>query len=512
MTLREFRLPDPGEGLVEAEIVTWRVAVGDTVAVNDIVVEIETSKSLVELPSPYAGTVKALLANEGEMAEVGSPIIAIEDQGSGPVAPSTPPDDLVPSLPGDPDDPEASDDESVDAGKIGGAAPGGRVAMLVGYGPRTTEAKRRPRKGQSDPAGGPAHDQLAHTFSTEEPVSRRTGDRTALTPHQSEPVGDPLPSPGEATAAPLPPQNAPLAKPPVRKLAKDLGVDLDAVRGSGHGGVITRDDVERAADVEAHTDQPSADDQPPRPEQGRRAAEGPETRTPIKGVRKMTASAMVASAFTAPHVTEWLTCDVTASMELLERLRARREFAEVRISPLLLVAKAVLIALRNSPELNSSWDEAAQEIVTKHLVNLGIAAATPRGLLVPNIKDASSRSLLNLAVAINHLVAVAREGKTQPADTANGTFTITNVGVFGIDAGTPILNPGEAGILCLGAIERRPWVVGAGAEERIEPRWLTTVALSFDHRLVDGEQGSRFLAELAGILRDPGLALLTSSG
>ena len=293
-----------------------------------------------------------------------------------------------------------------------------------------------------------------------------------------------------------------LAKPPVRKLAKDRGVDLHALVGSGPGGVVTR------ADVEAAAAQPGADAEAPAPSEQRRDPTGGDTRIPVRGVRKATAEAMVASAFTAPHVTEWVTCDVTATMTMLERLRSRREFAGVRLSPLLLVAKAVCLALGQSPDLNAHFDADAQEIVLKGTVNLGIAAATPRGLLVPNIKDAQTLSLLELATAINELVSVAKEGRSQPADTAGGTFTLTNVGVFGVDAGTPILNPGEAGILCLGTVARRPWVVGSGAEERIEPRWVTTLALSFDHRVVDGEQGSRFLAHVAAVLSDPGLALL----
>jgi 2-oxoisovalerate dehydrogenase E2 component (dihydrolipoyl transacylase) len=497
--MKQFRLPDPGEGLVEAEIVTWRVAVGDQVKVNDIVVEIETSKSLVELPTPYAGTVSALLAEEGQMVEVGSPIISIDDGTPSTTGPA--------DAQGRAEVAEAADPgEEIEAGKIGGAAPGGRVAVLVGYGPRTTDAKRRPRKSTApEPVPERAHAQVADTFSTQVPVSRRADSRSPLPGHQSEPVGGPLPGPGTAPAEPRLEGGAVLAKPPVRKLAKDLGIDLGSVRGTGPGGVITRDDVQASA-TGAATSTGSA-------EAKSRAAtdstgDAAETRIPIKGVRKLTAEAMVASAFTAPHVTEWLTCDVTAAMELLERLRSRREFSGVRVSPLLLVAKAVCLALSRTPELNSSWDAAANEIVIKHRVNLGIAAATPRGLMVPNVKGAQDLGLLDLAVAINDLVSVAKDGRTQPADTAQGTFTITNVGVFGVDAGTPILNPPEAGILCIGAIDRRPWVVGVGAEERIEPRWVTTLALSFDHRLVDGEQGSRFLADVASILRDPGLALL----
>jgi pyruvate dehydrogenase E2 component (dihydrolipoamide acetyltransferase) len=242
----------------------------------------------------------------------------------------------------------------------------------------------------------------------------------------------------------------------------------------------------------------------PEPAEGRRE----DTRIPIKGVRKATAQAMVASAFTAPHVSEWVTCDVSATMDLLERLKARRDFADLRVSALVVIAKAVCLALQQTPELNSAWDEAAQEIVLRSWVNLGIAAATPRGLVVPNVKGADSMSLVDLARAINDAVATAREGKTQPAQMSGGSFTITNIGVFGVDGGTPILNPGEAGILCVGQIARRPWVVGTGVEERIEPRWVTTLALSFDHRLADGAQGSTFLANVAAILGDPGLALL----
>lgn len=491
MTIKEFRLPDPGEGLVEADIVTWHVKVGDEVKINDILVEVETSKSLVELPSPYAGRVSALLVAEGDTVEVGTPIIAIDDRSGD--QPDAPADDLVPPVP------EAVPDAAVGSEQVtgdAGQAPGGRVAVLVGYGPRTTEAKRRPRKGAAGPVTNPVQAQPA--FATDAPVSRRADDRTPLPGHQAEAIGEPLPGPGHAASPGGRLAEAPLAKPPVRKLAKDLGVDLAALTGSGEGGVITRADVERAA---AAGPEPVDQVRPALPAAG-------DVRIPIKGVRKATAQAMVASAFTAPHVSEWVTCDVSATMELVERLKAHPLFREIKITPLLIIAKAVCLALRRTPELNSSWDEPAQEIVLKHAVNLGIAAATPRGLMVPNIKNAQDLPLPDLAVAINQAVATARAGKTAPGEMAGGTFTITNVGVLGVDAGTPILNPGESGILCVGQIARRPWVVGAGAEERIVPRWVTTLALSFDHRLADGEQGSRFLADVAGLLADPGLALL----
>jgi 2-oxoisovalerate dehydrogenase E2 component (dihydrolipoyl transacylase) len=464
MALQTFRLPDPGEGLVEADIVTWRVGVGDEIKINDILVEVETSKSLVELPSPYAGTVTELLVNEGDTVNVGTPIISIDDGVDG----------AQPS--------EAS-----------GGEEDVKTPNLVGYGPSTGTAKRRPRRAGGD---GPveAHDRVADTFSVHAPVSRRADDREPLHAERDAPTGAPLPGPGEAAPAPTPSGGAILAKPPVRKLAKDLSVDLATLVGSGPGGVITR-----AEPVEAEM-------LPDEPVEVRQVRE--DVRIPIKGVRKSTADAMVRSAFTAPHVSIWMDCDVSATMEFVERLKSRREFADLRVSPLLIIVKAVCLALGRTPELNSFWDEAAQEIVLKSSVNLGIAAATPRGLLVPNIKGAESLSLAELAAAINGIVATAREGRTQPADMAGGTFTITNIGVFGVDAGAPILNPGESGIVCVGQITRRPWVVGRGAEERIEPRWVMTLSASFDHRLADGAQGSTFLADVAAILNDPALALL----
>lgn len=451
MGIQQFRLPDVGEGLVEAEIVSWKVKVGDTVKLNDTVVEIETAKSLVELPVPFAGVVAELLVPEGETVDVGTPIISVETAD----APGTPKEDLVPSIP---------EDEAIEPGKIGGTAPGGRTAVLVGYGPKTTEAKRRPRKG-----GAPAEVEEVVAAPEPEPVVVAQSNQTSGSVHV-------------------------LAKPPVRKLAKDLGIDLAAVTATGPGGVITRGDVEN------HTSAPAPVAAVAAPVV---SAQG-DTRIPIKGVVKVMAQAMVSSAFTAPHVTEWITVDVSATMELVERLKKDKAFKELRVSPLLIVAKAVTLAARRTPIINATWDEANQEIVIKSAVNLGIAAATPRGLIVPNIKSAESLTLPELCGALNDLVAVAREGKTQPADQAGGSFTITNVGVFGVDAGTPIINPGESAILAFGAVRKQPWVV----DDEIVPRWITTLALSFDHRLIDGEKGSTFLADVAAILEDPARALM----
>jgi pyruvate dehydrogenase E2 component (dihydrolipoamide acetyltransferase) len=484
--VRYFNLPDVGEGLTEAEIVTWKVKAGDTVKVNDVIVEIETAKSLVELPCPFAGTIVELLAAEGDTVNVGTPIIGVEtgEPSVEQPAPEVPAvgsagEDLIPT---------PKSDEPVEPGLIGGPAPGGRTSVLVGYGPRTTEAKRRPRKGGATPLGA-------------SPAAAQVGVQHSFTPHATPPpevaIEDaPSATPtSESVVARSERSNvAVLAKPPVRKLAKDLGVDLAEVTPTGDGGTITRADVEQLGSSGAA----------PAATQPDWATGERETRVPIKGVRKVTAQAMVASAFTAPHVTEWVTLDATRTMKMVERLRGRREFRDVKVSPLLVVARAVCLAARRTPEVNSVWDGPAQEIVVKHYINLGIAAATPRGLLVPNIKDADSLDAVGLARAINELAATAREGKTPPVDQAGGTFTITNVGVFGVDSGTPIINPGESAILAMGAIKRQPWVVG----NRVKPRWVTTLALSFDHRVIDGEQGSRFLADVAAIVEDPGAALL----
>ncbi|KAB1112659.1 dihydrolipoamide acetyltransferase family protein [Micromonospora aurantiaca] len=424
MSVQQFRLPDVGEGLTEAEIVTWRVAPGDPVGLNDVIVDIETAKAVVELPSPYAGVVDRLLAEEGQTVEVGAPIIAIRTGGD-PVA-----TDAAPAVA-----PPPADEPAVE-----------RTAVLVGYGVSAQARTRRPRR--ATPSVRPA-----------EP---------ARPAHTSRP--------------PV------LTKPPLRKLAKDLGVELADVRGSGPDGRITRQDLLD------HTTGPA-----PVADQRR------DERLPVRGVRKATAAAMVASAFTAPHVTEFLTVDMTGTVEFVDRLKQDPAFQGVKVSPLLVASLAVLDAVRRYPDVNARWDEENQEIVRFADVNLGIAAATPRGLLVPNVKAAQNLPVRDLAVALNELASTAREGRTRPADLSGGTITITNIGVFGVDAGTPILNPGEAAILCLGALRRMPWVV----DEQVVPRWTVQLSLSFDHRLVDGELGSRVLAHVGRFLEDPlwGLAL-----
>ncbi|QSR28242.1 branched-chain alpha-keto acid dehydrogenase subunit E2 [Nocardioides aromaticivorans] len=444
-TAGEYKLPDVGEGLTEAEIVAWRVKEGDVVAVNDVIVEIETAKSVVELPSPFAGTVLALLAAEGETVQVGTPIIRIGEEGA--AAPA----------PGPARGPEVIDTNVPPAGQ----------ATLVGYGPKQRTLRRRARKGDAVPAAPVVETPVVAAPVVAAPVVEEVAQR-------------PSRDPGAVRA---------LAKPLVRRLARDLGVDLTAVPATGPGGTVSKDDVLAAAGRSATS--PAA-------------AGARETREPVKGVRKQMAAAMVSSAFSAPHATTWVTIDATATVELVDRLRERREFAEVKVSPLLVAARACLLALRRTPLVNSTWDEAAQEVVVKRYVNLGIAAATPRGLVVPNVKDADALSLVELARALEDLTSTAREGRTQPADLAGGSFTISNIGVFGVDGGTPIINPGESAILCLGAIKPQPWVVG----DQVVPRQVMTLSLSFDHRHVDGATGTQFLADVAGIISDPGTALL----
>lgn len=532
---KEFRLPDVGEGLTEADIVSWRVKPGDTVTINQIIVEIETAKAIVELPSPFAGTVSALLVEEGQTVDVGVPIIAVDVPGAEGAEPG--------------------------AGQPAGAAQGGEEAagpaperkdappeaparqpVLVGYGVKPGSTSRRPRKRpptrpgsypatpSAPPAGGPPQppgagpafpaglklppgvpapsQPPAKEASPGKPPGRqaRPPETYSAPPAPSRALagegamGDGLPhdqggrSPGIGRA---------LAKPPVRRLARDLGVDLAGLAGTGPEGSVTRDDVERAAS-EARTrsaGQEASSDAWQQPGAGlspRQAADA-EERVPVRGVRKHTAAAMVASAFTAPHVTEFLQVDVTETMAAVRRTRELPEFAGVKVSPLLFVAKALLVAARRHPVINSSWDEAAQEIVVKRPVNLGIAVAAERGLLVPNVKGADALPLAGLARAIDGLAATARAGKTTPADLAGGTITITNVGVFGVDAGTPILMPGEAAILAFGQVRDMPWVVSG----ELAVRKVTTLSLSFDHRIVDGELGSAVLRDVGSMLEDP---------
>jgi 2-oxoisovalerate dehydrogenase E2 component (dihydrolipoyl transacylase) len=461
--LKEFKLPDVGEGLTEADIVRWHVKPGDQVIVNQIIVEIETAKAVVELPSPYEGVVASLLVPEGQTADVGTPIISVNvgaDAAAAPVQAPIPAEAVIPAEArtqraiSETEDlvPTPPIDVAVEPGMHGSPAPKAeRQAVLVGYGVKLGTTSRRARKTTPAPANG----------------SGGSGNGVAR----------------QATA---------LAKPPVRKMARDLGVDLGALAGTGPNGSITRDDVQQAAAEHAVGPVPIRTDRAV-------TAVAREERIAIRGVRKHTAAAMAASAFTAPHVTEFLQIDITETMSATARLRTLPEFADVKVSPLLLVARALIVAAARHPMVNASWDEAAQEIVVKHYVNLGIAATTDRGLVVPNVKDAHAMTLPELAGALAQLAETARAGKSTPADMSHGTITITNVGIFGVDTGTPILSPGEAAILAFGQVKDAPWVVSG----QLAVRKVCTLALSFDHRLVDGDLGSAVLRDVGAMLTDP---------
>lgn len=541
-TYERFNLPDAGEGLTEAEIVTWHVGVGDTVAVNQAIVEIETAKSLVELPSPYAGVVTEILQPVGTMVEVGVPIIVIDtDPGGVATEPATP---VEPRAAGTEGTEGTAGTVTTETTETADSSEGG--AVLVGYGIAAGSTTRRARRAQEAAPGAAASG--TSTAAPSSTASSSTASTPAAAPSRATPAAPALsapagrsplqvaaetePAPAKSSAPPLAPvptvgapsgaakapvvqsvtQVAPRpgtlavrAKPPVRKLARDMGVDLSSVHATGPGGIVTREDVlAYSAQAQPRTLATYIDDDTPWLASGQVSSDGRQTRVPVKSVRKRTAEAMVSSAFTAPHVTVFQTVDVTKTMRLVARLREDREFADVRVTPLLITAKALLVAVNRHPEVNASWDDATQEIVYKHYINLGIAASTPRGLVVPNIKDAHRLGLKGLAQGIAALTATARAGKTSPSDMSDGTITITNVGVFGIDTGTPILNPGEAAILAFGAIREQPWV----HKGKIKKRWVTQLALSVDHRLVDGALGARLLADVAAVLHDPAQGLV----
>ncbi|WP_412872537.1 dihydrolipoamide acetyltransferase family protein [Curtobacterium flaccumfaciens] len=528
MAAAEFPLPDVGEGLTEAEIVQWRVAIGDEIAVDQVLVEIETAKSLVELPSPFAGTVTGLLVSEGDTVEVGKPIIRVDSDasvasgaaltppaeqpveqpgGAAPVAETAPVSPVVATTPPAPAAPSAPVAQTppaparaaapapvapapaaapvqpvaVDASVQGTDESSG--AVLVGYGSATSSPSRR-KPGARRAAA------LAAEASRASSVDTAAAAEASVDPGE-ESTAEAISALGSGSGRKQSAATNVLAKPPIRKLAKDLGVELTEIVATGLAGEVTRDDVIR------HAKQASVFRNIETPEWGEVRSET----IPVKGVRKAIATAMTTSAFTAPHVSLFVDVDATHTMEFVKRLKASPTFAGVKVSPLLIVAKAVIWAVRRNRSVNSTWTD--REIIVHHFVNLGIAAATPRGLIVPNIKDAQDMSLLELAQALEELTLTARDGKTTPKQMANGTVSITNIGVFGMDTGTPILNPGEVAIVAMGTIKPKPWVV----DGEVRSRMVTTIGASFDHRVVDGDVASRFVHDVASVLEEPALLL-----
>jgi len=451
-----FHLPDVGEGLVEAEIVEWKVSVGDTVTLNQPIVDIETAKATVELPSPYAGVVTTLHGAPGDVIEVDQPLVTFEVAGGASATPAA----------GAPAPAEASE-----AGANGEKK---RESVLIGYGVADEDAlptRRHRRQGTSAPAAPAA------------PATRAVAATPAL---------------------------APRSTPPVRLYAKQHGVDLATLTGTGRDGLITRDDVERAVSG-APLARPGAPIAAPTSTTrfaGRDLEPwdtGPaEERIAVRGVLRAMADSMVASAFSAPHAAVWVRVDVTRMMDLLASLKAHPKLAGLRLSPMTITALALCDAARHFPGLNSSFDTPAQEVIVRRTVNLGIAADTPKGLTVPNIKGADQLDLVGMAAAINELVDKARTNATTPAEMIGTTLTVTNVGPFKVDAAVPILPLGTGAILAMGQVAPAPWVVDGA----VVVRQVMELALSFDHRMIDGAMAARVLGHVARFVEDPAPAMI----
>jgi pyruvate dehydrogenase E2 component (dihydrolipoamide acetyltransferase) len=392
--------------------------------------------------------------------------------------------------------------DTSDAGEAAGRPAGG---PLVGSGPKADAVKRRRRISAPAAPAGPGA--AAPAVEAVEPVEAHdiwispaaVGNPAA----EASGPGDSVERPtlGGAISGLV---GKVLAKPPVRKIARDLGINLADVVPTGARGEVTREDlVSYQAQRDAEVDKADSF----WGKSGRPQDERIE-RIPVKGVRKATAKAMVESAFAAPHVSIFVDVDASRTMEFVKRLKASRDFEGIKVSPLLILAKAVIWAAARNPSVNATWVDNpdgsdSAEIHVKHYMNLGIAAATPRGLMVPNIKNAQDLSLKQLALALNELATTARAGKTQPAQMRGGTLTVTNIGALGIDTGTPIINPGEVAIVAFGTIKQKPWVL----DGEVIPRWITTLGGSFDHRVVDGDLSARFMADVAAILEEPALLL-----
>lgn len=455
-----FVLPDVGEGLVEAEIVTWKVAVGDVVELNQPLVDIETAKAVVELPSPFAGTVVTLHANVGDVVEVDKPLVTFEVAGDAPTS------TLVGEAP-----------------SIASAPEAGHQAVLVGYG-----------------------------VSNEEAVITRTHRRQV--PGAPAPIAEvrettPVASGVAATSSPR-------STPPVRLYAKQHGVDLSVVPATGRDGVITREDVDRAlgaAPVSGPSGVTPKRAAPTGPNVTSRFvgrdleawSTGPlEERIPVKGVLRSMSDAMTQSALNIPRAAVWNRVDATRTVELLESLKRQPGLSGVRLSPLTIIALAVCDVARHYPGVNSNFDVAAGEVVIRRSVNLGIAADTPRGLVVPNIKGADRMDLVEMAQSLTALVEKARSGTTTPNEMLGTSISITNVGPFGVDAALPVIPPGTGAILGVGQIARRPWVVG----EDVVPRHVVELTLAFDHRHIDGALASQVIAHIGRFLEDPAAAII----
>ncbi|MGC4892577.1 dihydrolipoamide acetyltransferase family protein [Micromonospora sp. DT31] len=453
--IRDFLLPDLGEGLSEAEIVEWRVAVGDVVTVDQSVVEVETAKAVVDVPCPYAGRVVALHGAAGEVRPVGQPLITI-----------APLDDAT--------DPHATYREEERAGS-------GNV--LIGYGTGHGGSGRRRRRPRLVPAAEPG-------VPAPPAPAGSSGGRAAAGPPA---VADPTPGPaaGGPAVAPL------VISPIVRRLARERGVDLGSLRGTGPGGVIRRVDVEAAAGTPAAR-LAAVPDAPPA-HVGLAPAPDGDVVIPLTGIRKVIADRLSRSRREIPEVTIWVDVDATGLLATRAAINAAAPDAPVSI--LALLARICLSGLRRYPQLNARVDTEGQRIVQSAGVHLGIAAQTDRGLLVPVVRDAQRLTTRELAAALAETTAAARGGTLPPARLTGGTFTLNNYGVFGVDGSTPIINHPEAALLGVGRIVDKPWVV----DGQLAVRKVTQLSLTFDHRVCDGGVAGGFLRHVADCVEQPAL-------
>ncbi|MFD8948656.1 dihydrolipoamide acetyltransferase family protein [Streptomyces xanthophaeus] len=440
----EFKLPDLGEGLTEAEIVRWLVAVGDVVAIDQPVVEVETAKAMVEVPCPYGGVVTARFGEEGTELPVGAPLITVAVGAS--------------SLPAEA--PAAQAAEAEGAGNV--------PRPLIGYGEDHSRPARRRRV---------------------RPVTAAVSAPAVTAP--VAPVAPAVP-----VAAPAPSGPVPVISPLVRKLAKDGGVDLRALTGSGPDGLILRADVEAAlAALRAPEPAPAA---AAAAAATTAAAQG--ERIPLKGLRGLVADKLSRSRREIPDATCWVDADAT---ELMAARAAMNAVDGPKISVLALLARICTAALARYPELNSTVDLEANEIVRLPAVHLGFAAQTERGLMVPVVRDAQHRSPESLSAEFARLTELARTGKLTPADLTGGTFTLNNYGVFGVDGSTPIINHPEAAMLGVGRIVPKPWV----HEGELAVRKVVQLSLTFDHRVCDGGTAGGFLRYVADCVESPAVLL-----
>ncbi|SFH01112.1 pyruvate dehydrogenase E2 component (dihydrolipoamide acetyltransferase) [Halopelagius inordinatus] len=529
MGIKEFKLPDVGEGVAEGELVTWHVSPGDTVTEDQVVAEVETDKALVDVPSPYNGTVSELRAEEGEMVPVGDVIITFEVEGEG-----DEPADAEVQTETEADDSDADEEPEEETAPSETESPSGRVfappsvrrlarelgvdlASVSGSGPsgRVTEGDVRSAAEGADAGGdGESGGPRSVSFSGNSAVSK-AGDS-----------GNGQDAGSADSSAPAPQaagREKTLAAPATRRIAEEEGVSIDDVPATEKRDgepFVTEADVRQYAEVQREAQRADAESvsaeagageasetadlpaQTVEPEAD--AGPGAGERVPYKGVRKAIGDQMQRSKYTAPHVTHHDEVDVTELVELREEFKPMAGERDVKLTYMPFVTKAVVAALKQFPYMNAQLDEENEEIVLRDEYNVGVATATDAGLLVPVVHGADGKGLLDLARETNELVEKARSRKISPAEMQGGTFTITNVGVIGGEYATPIINYPEVGILALGAIKEKPRVV----DGEIVPRKVLTLSLSFDHRVVDGAIAARFTNKVGEYLSNPKLLLL----